>query len=154
MKSRAVRWTLRIGLGVITGLVVAFAILAAWAAGRAGVSPRTFLREMYRVETLPACIGIYGSQARNGVRIEQVQIGSPAADSHLTKGMVITALNGAVVTSPQQLAQRVKESKPLTIIGLSYDQTLLGMPISSGSVGVRLGYQLNGHCDNSPLARR
>jgi putative serine protease PepD len=59
-----------------------------------------------------ALLGVSVQSAANGVRIGSVRSGSAAADAGVKAGDVVTAFNGAKVTTPQQLRGLIDVRKP------------------------------------------
>jgi S1-C subfamily serine protease len=87
------------------------------------------------VEISPTLSGFEGSNANiTGVQIAGLAQGTPAANSALAAGDVITALNGQSVTSASQLSTIVQKFAPGDSIKVSYT-TLSG---TSSSVNVTL----------------
>ena len=90
--------------------------------------------------TNSAFLGVAVTTASNGqgVEVNQVQAGSPAADAGLQQGDVITAVNGQSVNSAAALGSAIRSHQPGDTVKITYTRNG-----SSTDVQVRLGNSSN-----------
>ena len=94
------------------------------------------------VNSKKAQLGVMIEEAANGVRIRDIMENTAAADAGLTKGQIITAVDGIAVKTAKELVNLISAFKPGDVVNLTIDDQG-----TSSKVKVTLKEQI----DNFPI---